>query len=132
MGNYEEYVANDPNHCHDCKTACKTETDLIYHQDTKHVKENLDVLTCRFCERKINRKQKRFFLEHLRKHTGESPEICSYCGNSFKQKKALKNHERLHTGEKPYKCEFCFTAFTQRSGLTAHQKTKSGCHSKFD
>ena len=126
----EEYVAENPNHCHECKTACKTETDLIYHQDTKHMKENLDVLTCRFCQRKINRKQKRFFLEHLRKHTGESPEICSFCGTSFKQKKALKNHERLHTGEKPYKCEFCFTAFTQRSGLTAHQKTKSGCYSK--
>jgi len=128
----EEYVADNPNHCHDCKTACKSETDLIYHQDTKHVKENLDVLTCRFCMREINRKQKRFFLEHLRKHTGESPEICSFCGNTFKQKKALKNHERLHTGEKPYKCEFCFTAFTQRSGLTAHQKTKSGCYSKFN
>jgi len=123
----ETYDAENPNHCHECKEACKSPTDLIYHQDTKHVDGTSDFLNCRFCDRKTRRKQKGAFREHLRTHTGESPEICSYCGQSFKQKKALKNHERLHTGEKPYKCEFCFAAFTQQNGLSSHQKSKSGC-----
>merc|ERR1712129_447981 len=123
----EPYDEKDPNHCHECKEAYESKTDLIVHQDTKHIEGNPDFLTCRFCEKKISRKQKGWFMEHLRKHTGDSPEVCSYCGQSFKQKKALKNHERLHTGEKPYKCEFCFAAFTQQNGLSSHQKSRSGC-----
>ena len=123
------YVPEDPNHCHDCKVACSSNTELIYHEDTAHNKGN--PITCRFCNREFGRKARGFFLEHLRKHTGESPEICSHCGKSFKQKKALKNHERLHTGEKPYKCESCFAAFTQRTGLVSHQKSRNGCQSQF-
>ena len=126
------YDPEDSNHCHECKEACNSKTHLIHHQDTRHLEGNPDIIKCRFCEREISRKQRGFLLEHLRKHTGESPEICSYCGKSFRQKKALKNHERLHTGEKPYKCEHCFAAFTQQNGLISHQKRRNGCQIQFD
>ena len=119
------YVPEDPNHCHKCKVACNSKTHLIYHEDMMHNQGKK--MICRFCEREFPRKASGFFLEHLRKHTGERPEICSHCGKSFKQKKSLQNHERLHTGEKPYKCESCFAAFTQRSGLVSHQKSRNGC-----
>ena len=124
------YDVENPNHCHECKSGCRSPADLIFHQDTKHVTDSPGYLSCRYCERKISRKQKGYFIEHLRTHTGERPEICTFCGNSFKHKKALKNHERLHTGEKPYKCELCFSAFTQRNGLISHQKSKNGCNIK--
>jgi len=122
------YDAENPNHCHECKFGCRSPADLIFHQDTVHVTETPGYLSCRYCERKISRRQKGYFIEHLRTHTGERPEICTFCGQSFKHKKALKNHERLHTGEKPYKCELCFSAFTQRNGLVSHQKSKNGCN----
>jgi len=123
----DAYDPENLNHCHKCKEALKSKTDLIYHEDTKHVEENTEYINCRFCGRKIKRLQKGFFREHIRTHTGEREEVCSYCGTAFKHKKALKNHERLHTGEKPYKCEFCFVSFTQRTGLVSHQKSMSGC-----
>ena len=122
------YNAQDSNHCHSCKEAFDNKTELIFHEEIKHTEEkSLDYLICRFCDKKIPRRQQGFFKEHVRTHTGDAPEVCSYCGKSFKQKKALKNHERLHTGEKPYKCEFCFSSFTQKSSLVSHQKTKMGC-----
>ena len=126
------YIIDDPNHCHECQTACTSKTELIYHQDTRHVEGTPELLSCRFCDRKIKRKQMGFFMEHIRTHTDERPEVCSYCGNSFKHKKALKNHERLHTGEKPYKCEFCFAPFTQRSGMMSHQKSRRSCNISVD
>jgi len=122
------YVPGDPNHCHTCETAFRSQSELIIHEDTKHVKEHgSNFYTCRFCDRKMKIRQHNAIVEHLRKHTGERPEICTFCGMTFKQKKALQNHERLHTGVKPYKCEYCFSAFTQRFALTSHQKSRNGC-----
>nr|CAI5855807.1 unnamed protein product [Callosobruchus analis] len=43
----------------------------------------------------------------MRRHTGDKPFECNFCGMRMISRTTLKNHERTHTGEKPYMCSYC-------------------------
>ena len=89
------YEDNNPLHCHTCKKAIFSETYHLYHMDTQHV-EKTEFYSCRFCDYKVKVKTPHSLLEHLRTHTGERPEKCNVCEQTFKTKKTLSNHHKTH------------------------------------
>ncbi|KAF7250074.1 Zinc finger protein 79 [Varanus komodoensis] len=61
-----------------------------------------------------------------RTYSGENPNICTECGQTFAQSSDLVNHQRIHTGEKPYKCSDCGKSFSVSSNLSRHQRIHTG------
>lgn len=43
----------------------------------------------------------------MRRHNGEKPYKCRYCGKGFPRATDLTVHERYHTGEKTHLCTIC-------------------------
>lgn len=50
---------------------------------------------------------------------------CSECGELFVDKASLENHMRRHTGERPFKCRYCGDAFAFRA-ILSRSNTCSG------
>jgi len=73
---------------------------------------------------------KAFFAEnelvvHKRKHSGELPFTCSYCGNRYISAHSLAQHEKAaHLQTEDVECEVCNKKVRKRN-LPAHVKTHS-------
>lgn len=48
-----------------------------------------------------------YLITHMRRHNGEKPYKCRYCGKGFPRATDLTVHERYHTGEKTHLCTIC-------------------------
>ena len=107
--------------CSICGELFATKKERKVHLEKAHKNEEL-MMKCDQCNyTRRNNSQSAYLMKiHVRKHTGEKPELCKYCGVGFAAKKTLKTHERLHTGEKPYNCDQCPNSFTQYTGLKSH------------
>ncbi|VDO46521.1 unnamed protein product, partial [Onchocerca flexuosa] len=77
------------------------------------------------CKREEAFKAQYMLVVHVRRHTGEKPNVCTYpgCDKSYSRLENLKTHVRTHTGERPYRCEFpeCGKAFSNASDRAKHQ-----------
>lgn len=51
---------------------------------------------CEFCAKTFTRKE--HMVNHVRKHTGETPHRCDICKKSFTRKEHFMNHVMWHTG----------------------------------
>ncbi|XP_043225760.1 transcriptional activator cubitus interruptus-like isoform X2 [Amphibalanus amphitrite] len=117
-------------HCdwEDCGRDYDLQADLVKHVNNDHISANKKSFSCRWKD--CPREQKPFkaqymLVVHVRTHTGDKPNKCSFegCNKRYSRLENLKTHLRSHTGEKPYACEFpgCNKAFSNASDRAKHQ-----------
>ncbi|EFO24796.2 zinc finger protein [Loa loa] len=109
-----------------CKRKFASQKVLVDHVFTAHI-QTTKVYTCLWegCKREEAFKAQYMLVVHVRRHTGEKPNVCTYpgCDKSYSRLENLKTHVRTHTGERPYRCEFpeCGKAFSNASDRAKHQ-----------
>ncbi|KAL5486664.1 hypothetical protein EMCRGX_G019175 [Ephydatia muelleri] len=124
---------NDPLVClwNNCGKMFDEQDELVQHIEAHHIeKGKVDVFTCQWqlCPRNKKPFNARYkLLIHMRIHSGEKPNKCTYagCTKAFSRLENLKIHLRTHTGEKPYVCQYngCNKSFSNSSDRSKHQKT---------
>lgn len=65
--------------------------------------------------------QKGHMTDHQRRHTGEKPFKCHFCGKGFTRKDSLKSHINIHTAVKPFKCKHCTFRSSNRGSIHRHE-----------
>lgn len=76
---------------------------------------------CQYCAKTFTRKE--HMVNHVRKHTGETPHRCEICKKSFTRKEHFMNHVLWHTGETPHQCEVCGKKYTRKEHLANHMRS---------
>ncbi|XP_061423541.1 LOW QUALITY PROTEIN: zinc finger protein GLIS3-like [Lethenteron reissneri] len=106
--------------------------ELVRHIERAHVdqRKGSDDFTCFWtgCPRRYRPFNARYkLLIHMRVHSGEKPNKCTFegCSKAFSRLENLKIHLRSHTGERPYLCQQhgCHKAFSNSSDRAKHQRT---------
>ncbi|NXY13958.1 GLIS3 protein, partial [Atrichornis clamosus] len=115
----------------DCGKLYDQQEELVRHIEKIHIDQRKgDDFTCFWtgCPRRYKPFNARYkLLIHMRVHSGEKPNKCTFegCKKAFSRLENLKIHLRSHTGEKPYLCQHpgCQKAFSNSSDRAKHQRT---------
>lgn len=115
----------------DCRALFDEQESLVRHIESCHIDQRVrDEYTCfwQSCPRRHRPFNARYkLLIHMRVHSGEKPNRCTFdgCTKAFSRLENLKIHLRSHTGERPYSCQFpgCPKAFSNSSDRAKHQRT---------
>ncbi|NXA40993.1 GLIS3 protein, partial [Eudromia elegans] len=115
----------------ECGALYDQQEDLVRHIEKVHVDQRKgEDFTCFWagCPRRYKPFNARYkLLIHMRVHSGEKPNKCTFegCKKAFSRLENLKIHLRSHTGEKPYLCQHpgCQKAFSNSSDRAKHQRT---------
>ncbi|NXK87448.1 GLIS3 protein, partial [Formicarius rufipectus] len=115
----------------DCGKLYDQQEELVRHIEKIHIDQRKgEDFTCFWagCPRRYKPFNARYkLLIHMRVHSGEKPNKCTFegCKKAFSRLENLKIHLRSHTGEKPYLCQHpgCQKAFSNSSDRAKHQRT---------
>ncbi|KFV85833.1 Zinc finger protein GLIS3, partial [Struthio camelus australis] len=115
----------------ECSALYDQQEDLVRHIEKIHIDQRKgEDFTCFWagCPRRYKPFNARYkLLIHMRVHSGEKPNKCTFegCKKAFSRLENLKIHLRSHTGEKPYLCQHpgCQKAFSNSSDRAKHQRT---------
>jgi len=115
----------------DCNVQFKEQDELVRHLEKAHIDQRKgEDFTCFWaaCQRRYKPFNARYkLLIHMRVHSGEKPNKCTFegCTKAFSRLENLKIHLRSHTGERPYTCTHagCPKAFSNSSDRAKHQRT---------
>ncbi|XP_064032683.1 zinc finger protein GLIS3 [Pogoniulus pusillus] len=115
----------------DCGALYDQREELVRHIEKIHIDQRKgEDFTCFWagCPRRCKPFNARYkLLIHMRVHSGEKPNKCTFegCKKAFSRLENLKIHLRSHTGEKPYLCQHpgCQKAFSNSSDRAKHQRT---------
>ncbi|KAM6035637.1 zinc finger protein GLIS3 isoform 2-T2 [Theristicus caerulescens] len=115
----------------DCGALYNQQEELVRHIEKIHIDQRKgEDFTCFWagCPRRYKPFNARYkLLIHMRVHSGEKPNKCTFegCKKAFSRLENLKIHLRSHTGEKPYLCQHpgCQKAFSNSSDRAKHQRT---------
>ncbi|NXI94100.1 GLIS3 protein, partial [Psophia crepitans] len=115
----------------DCGALYDQQEELVRHIEKIHIDQRKgEDFTCFWagCPRRYKPFNARYkLLIHMRVHSGEKPNKCTFegCKKAFSRLENLKIHLRSHTGEKPYLCQHpgCQKAFSNSSDRAKHQRT---------
>lgn len=115
----------------DCNAIFEEQDELVRHIEKVHIDQRKgEDFTCFWqgCTRRFKPFNARYkLLIHMRVHSGEKPNKCTFegCPKAFSRLENLKIHLRSHTGEKPYLCQHpgCTKAFSNSSDRAKHQRT---------
>ncbi|XP_069783325.1 zinc finger protein GLIS3-like [Narcine bancroftii] len=115
----------------DCSAMYDEQEELVRHIEKAHIDQRKgEDFTCFWagCPRRYKPFNARYkLLIHMRVHSGEKPNKCTFegCCKAFSRLENLKIHLRSHTGEKPYLCQHpgCQKAFSNSSDRAKHQRT---------
>lgn len=115
----------------DCRGLFQDQESLVRHIEACHIDQRVrDEYTCFWqgCPRRHRPFNARYkLLIHMRVHSGEKPNRCTFegCAKAFSRLENLKIHLRSHTGERPYSCQYpgCPKAFSNSSDRAKHQRT---------
>ncbi|NXL85559.1 GLIS3 protein, partial [Alectura lathami] len=115
----------------DCNVLYDQQEELVRHIEKIHIDQRKgEDFTCFWagCPRRLRPFNARYkLLIHMRVHSGEKPNKCTFegCKKAFSRLENLKIHLRSHTGEKPYLCQHpgCQKAFSNSSDRAKHQRT---------
>ncbi|NXS55063.1 GLIS3 protein, partial [Brachypteracias leptosomus] len=115
----------------DCDALYDQQEELVRHIEKIHIDQRKgENFTCFWagCPRRYKPFNARYkLLIHMRVHSGEKPNKCTFegCKKAFSRLENLKIHLRSHTGEKPYLCQHpgCQKAFSNSSDRAKHQRT---------